>query len=376
MTEKNTEQPVEHFLELIKRSRRGRFKIYIGMSAGVGKTYRMLQEAHALLRNGINVQIGYIETHNRAETHALLEGLPIIPRRKIFYKGKELEEMDLKSILNRHPEVVIVDELAHSNIEGSKNNKRWQDVLDILESGINVISAVNIQHLESLNVEIQNITGVSITERIPDKVLEMADEIVNIDLTADELIDRLKEGKIYNKVKIETALQNFFRGEKILQLREIALKEVAHHLERKIDIEIPKQIKLRPERFLACISSNAETSKTVIRKTARLASYFRAPWIVLYVQSSNESMDRIKLDKQRYLINNFKLATELGGEVLKVKSDQVTQTIMDVAEEREITTICIGKPHLNLFQVILRTAVFNGLLKKIAATEIDLVILS
>jgi two-component system sensor histidine kinase KdpD len=313
MTEKNTEQPVEHFLELIKRSRRGRFKIYIGMSAGVGKTYRMLQEAHALLRNGINVQIGYIETHNRAETHALLEGLPIIPRRKIFYKGKELEEMDLKSILNRHPEVVIVDELAHSNIEGSKNNKRWQDVLDILESGINVISAVNIQHLESLNVEIQNITGVSITERIPDKVLEMADEIVNIDLTADELIDRLKEGKIYNKVKIETALQNFFRGEKILQLREIALKEVAHHLERKIDIEIPKQIKLRPERFLACISSNAETSKTVIRKTARLASYFRAPWIVLYVQSSNESMDRIKLDKQRYLINNFKLATELGG---------------------------------------------------------------
>jgi two-component system sensor histidine kinase KdpD len=346
------------------------------MSAGVGKTYRMLQEAHALLRNGINVQIGYIETHNRAETHALLAGLPVIPRRKIFYKGKELEEMDLKSILNRHPEVVIVDELAHSNIEGSKNNKRWQDVLDILESGINVISAVNIQHLESLNEEIQNITGVSITERIPDKVLEMADEIVNIDLTADELIGRLKEGKIYSKAKIETALQNFFRSEKILQLREIALKEVAHHLERKIDIEIPKQIKLRPERFLACISSNAETSKTVIRKTARLASYFRAPWIVLYVQSSSESMDRIKLDKQRHLINNFKLATELGGEVLKVKSDQVTQTIMNVAEEREITTICIGKPHLNLFQVILRTAVFNGLLKKIAATEIDLVILS
>jgi two-component system sensor histidine kinase KdpD len=376
MAEKKTEQPVEHFLELIKRSRRGRFKIYIGMSAGVGKTYRMLQEAHALLRNGINVQIGYIETHNRAETHALLAGLPVIPRRKIFYKGKELEEMDLKSILNRHPEVVIVDELAHSNIEGSKNNKRWQDVLDILESGINVISAVNIQHLESLNEEIQNITGVSITERIPDKVLEMADEIVNIDLTADELIGRLKEGKIYSKAKIETALQNFFRSERILQLREIALKEVAHHLERKIDIEIPKQIKLRPERFLACISSNAETSKTVIRKTARLASYFRAPWIVLYVQSSSESMDRIKLDKQRHLINNFKLATELGGEVLKVKSDQVTQTIMNVAEEREITTICIGKPHLNLFQVILRTAVFNGLLKKIAATEIDLVILS
>jgi len=370
------EHSVEHFLDLVKRSRRGKFKIYIGMSAGVGKTYRMLQEAHALQRNGIDVQIGYIETHNRAETHALLDGLKLIPRRKIFYKGKELEEMDPQQIMNRHPEVVIVDELAHSNIEGSKNSKRWQDVLDILESGISVISAVNIQHLESLNEEIETITGIAITERIPDKVLELADEIVNIDLTADELIDRLKDGKIYEKTKVERALQNFFRSDKILQLREIALKEVAHHLERKIDIEIPKQIKLRPERFLACISSNAETSKIVIRKTARLASYFHAPWIVLYVQSSSESLDRIKLDKQRHLINNFKLATELGAELLKVKSDKITASIMKVAEEREITTICIGKPHLNLFQVILRTTVFNQLLKNLAATETDLVILS
>jgi two-component system sensor histidine kinase KdpD len=370
------EQSVEHFLDLVKRSRRGKFKIYIGMSAGVGKTYRMLQEAHALQRNGIDVQIGYIETHNRAETHALLDGLKLIPRRKIFYKGKELEEMDPQQIMNRHPEVVIVDELAHSNIEGSKNSKRWQDVLDILESGISVISAVNIQHLESLNEEIESITGIAITERIPDKVLELADEIVNIDLTADELIDRLKDGKIYEKSKVERALQNFFRSDKILQLREIALKEVAHHLERKIDIEIPKQIKLRPERFLACISSNAETSKIVIRKTARLASYFHAPWIVLYVQSSSESLDRIKLDKQRHLINNFKLATELGAELLKVKSDKITASIMKVAQEREITTICIGKPHLNLFQVILRTTVFNQLLKNLAATETDLVILS
>lgn len=375
-TDNNKEQSVEHFLDLIKRSRRGKFKIYIGMSAGVGKTYRMLQEAHALLRNGLDIQIGYIETHQRAETQALMDGLPIIPRRKIFYKGKELEEMDLNTILNRHPEVVIVDELAHSNIEGSKNSKRWQDVVDILEAGINVISAVNIQHLESLNEEIESITGVKINERIPDKVLEMADEIVNIDLTADELIDRLQSGKIYDRTKIERALQNFFRSERILQLREIALKEVAHYLERKIDTEIPKQIKLRPERFLACISSNAETAKIVIRKTARLASYYRSPWIVLYVQSSSESLDRIKLDKQRHLINNFKLATELGAEVLKVKSDQITQTIMQVAKDREITTICIGKPHLSLFQVILRTPVFNGLLKNIAATEIDLVILS
>ncbi len=367
---------VKTFIELVKKSRRGKFKIYIGMSAGVGKTYRMLQEAHALLRNGIDIQIGYVETHNRAETQALVDGIPFIPRRKVFYKGKELEEMDLHAILNRHPEVVIVDELAHSNIEGSKNTKRWQDVLDILEAGISVISAVNIQHLESMNQEIESITGIAITERIPDKILELTDEIVNIDLTADELIDRLKDGKIYTKDKINIALKNFFQPDKILQLRELALKEVAHHVERKIDIEVPKQIKLRPEKFLACISSNADTAKVVIRKTARLASYYRSPWIVLYVQSSGESGDKIKLDKQRHLINNFKLATELGGEVVKIKSDQITQSIIQLADEREITTICIGKPHLNLFQVILRTAIFNQLLKHIAAKETDLVIFS
>lgn len=367
---------VKNFLDLVKKSRRGKLKIYIGMSAGVGKSYRMLQEAHALQRNGIGIQIGYIETHNRVETHALLDGLPVIARRKTFYKGKELEEMDLQAIINRHPEVVIVDELAHTNIEGSKNSKRWQDVLDILEAGISVITAVNIQHLESLNEDVEQITGIAITERIPDKILDLADEVVNIDLTADELVDRLKEGKIYEKAKIERALQNFFQSDKILQLRELALKEVAHHVERKIDIEIPKQIKLRPEKFLACISSNAETAKIVIRKTARLASYYRSPWIVLYVQSSSESLDRIKLDKQRHLINNFKLATELGAELIKLKSDAITQTIMKVAEEKEVTTICIGKPHLNLWQVILRTAIFNELLNKIALTETDLVILS
>jgi len=367
---------VRKFLDLVKKSRRGKFKVYIGMSAGVGKTYRMLQEAHALLKNGIDIQIGYIETHNRTETHALLHGIPLIARRKIFYKGKELEEMDIQAIINLHPEVVIVDELAHTNVEGSKNSKRWQDVADILDAGISVISAVNIQHLESMNGEIETITGIPITERIPDKILETADEIVNIDLTANELIDRLKAGKIYDQAKIKRALDNFFQPERILQLRELALKEVAHHLERKISVEVPKQVKLRPEKFLACISANHETAKIIIRKTARLASYYRSPWIVLYVQRSHEGGDRIKLDLQRHLINNFKLATELGAEVLKIKSEDVTGTITRIAAEKEVTTICIGKPHLSLFQVIMRTAIFNKLLKNMVETETDLVILS
>ena len=167
------------------------------MIAGVGKSYRMLSDAHQLLESGIDVKIGYIETHGRVETEALVEGLPVIPRRKIFYKGKEIEEMDLQSILSIHPEVVIVDELAHTNVEGSKNEKRWQDVMDILDAGISVITAVNIQHIEGLNEMVQDVVGIEVKERIPDIVLEQADEVVNIDLTADELLARLKAGKIY-----------------------------------------------------------------------------------------------------------------------------------------------------------------------------------
>lgn len=374
--EESKEQSVEHFLELIKRSRRGKFKVYIGMSAGVGKTYRMLQEAQALLRNGIDVKIGYVETHNRRETVALLEGLPVIPRRKLFYKGKELEEMDLKAIISLRPEVVLVDELAHTNIEGSSNEKRWQDVMEILNAGINVISAVNIQHMESLNEEVERITGTAINERIPDKVLQMADEVVNIDLTADELIDRLKDGKIYDEKKVPTALNNFFQADRILQLRELALREVAHQVERKIDIEIPKTIKLRSELFLACISTNDASAKIIIRKTARLSSYYRSKWFVLYVQTSKESSDKINLASQRHLINNMKLATQLGAEVLKVKSDRIAQTIWETAEKYDITTICIGKPRFKFYQLIMKTAVFTQLLNKMSKTDIDLVILS
>lgn len=366
----------QYFLDLIKKSRRGKFKVYIGMSAGVGKTYRMLQEAHKLLKSGIDVKIGFIETHNRFETHELLDGLPVIPKRKLFYKGKELEEMDLQAILNLRPEVVIVDELAHTNIEGSKNEKRWQDVLDILAAGINVISAVNIQHIESLNEEVKSITGIEVKERIPDSILAQADEVVNIDLTADELITRLKEGKIYDVTKIDLALKNFFQSEHILQLRELALKEVASQVERKVETEITRPNTIKHERFLACISSNDKTAKNIIRKTARLANYYNSKWYVLYVQTPRESADKIALDKQRFLINNLKLATELGAEIIKIESPVISKAIIKQAEERKITTICIGKPRLNLFKVILATNLFNELLKKLSSNNIDLIILS
>ncbi|MGJ1408265.1 sensor protein KdpD [Sphingobacterium thalpophilum] len=365
-----------HFLDLIQKSRRGKFKLYIGMSAGVGKSYRMLQEAHALLHNGIDVKIGFIETHNRKETHALVDGLPVIPRRKLFYKGKELEELDVQAVINLRPEVVIVDELAHTNIEGSKNEKRWQDVMDILDAGINVISAVNIQHIESLNEDVREITGIEVKERVPDSVIAQADEVVNIDLTAEELITRLKEGKIYEQAKIKTALNNFFKSEHILQLRELALKEVASQVERKVDTEITMVNPAKREKLLACISSNEKTAKIVIRKTARLANYYNGKWYVLYVQTPKERADKIALDKQRHLINNLKLATELGAEIIKIEGRNITRSIMEQCELRKITTVCIGKPHLNLLKVVLATDTLNSLLNKLSQENIDLVILS
>ncbi len=356
---------------------KGKLKIYIGMSAGVGKTYRMLQEAHRLLANNVNIKIGYVETHNRKETQALVEGIPLIPRREVFYKGKQLEELDVQAILLMHPQKVIIDELAHSNIPGSKNEKRWQDVLDVLDAGIDVISAVNIQHIESINAEIKEITGVEVQERVPDKILQIADEVVNIDLTAEELITRLKEGKIYDPGKVQQALSNFFQPEKILQLRELALKEVAGQVERKVDYEVtPNKNAYRHEKFLACISTNHEVAQKVIRKTGRLASYYNSQWFLLYVQTPSESMEKIPLAAQRHLINNFKTATQLDGQVIQVKSDNIAQSIIDTVLEKGITTVCLGKPHIKLWQIILKTNVFNQLLKTLSTNEVDIIILS
>ncbi|MCU0452000.1 MAG: sensor protein KdpD [Bernardetiaceae bacterium] len=370
------ENSVQHFLDLIKKSRRGKFKVYVGMSAGVGKTYRMLQETHALLKNGINIKVGYVEAHQRADTIALLDGLPIIPRRQLFYKGKALEEMDLQAILNQRPEVVVVDELAHTNIEGSKNEKRWQDVLDLLNAGISVISAVNIQHIESLNDEVKQITGVEVKERVPDSVLAQADEVVNIDLTADELIGRLKDGKIYPPDKIQAALSHFFKAEHILQLRELALKEVASQVERKVESELPKASQVfRPERFLACISTNHESAKRIIRKTAKLANYYNGRWFVLFVQTRAEAADKINLAAQRHLINNFKLAMDLGAEVLRAESEHIAATILETSERHAITAVCLGRPRATWWQVLAGRSVLRSLLRGMASRAIDLIII-
>ena len=370
------EESVQHFLDLIKKSSRGKFKVYIGMIAGVGKSYRMLQEAHDLLDNGVDVQIGYIETHGRAGTEALIEGLPLIPRRKIFYKGKELEEMDLETIIRIHPEIVIVDELAHTNVEGSLNEKRWQDVLTLLDEGINVISAINIQHIESVNEEVQDICGIEIKERVPDSVLQEADEVVNIDLTAEELITRLKAGKIYRPDKIQVALNNFFKTENILQLRELALKEVALRVEKKVENEVVMSMGVRHEKFMACISSHEKTPRRIIRKAARLATRYNTTFVALYVQTPRESMDRIDLASQRHLLNHFKLVAELGGEVVQVQSKDVLGSIVRTCRERQITTICMGSPRLRVSNALCAVFAYKKFLANLAQANVDLIILA
>lgn len=362
------------FIDLLRRRRRGTLKAYIGMIAGVGKTYRMLGEAHDLLKLGIDVRIGYIETHGRPETEQRVVGLPIIPRKEVFYKGKRLEEMDLESILKVRPEVVLVDELAHTNIPGSKNRKRWEDLLEIQEAGISVITAFNVQHLESMVDRIYKVAGIRVEETIPDKILEHADEVVNIDLPADDLIQRLKEGKIYQGERITRALDNYFRPEVILQLRDLALRQVASQVERKIRRDLPQSARMPLETFLACISTNDAGAKKIIRKTARLADHYQAQWYVLYVRTPRESLERIDPALQRKLLANMRWATELGGKALFSESPDVPETIYKTAIEHQITNIVVGRPSMSVIRQLTGRNYFDKLLRRIAETEIDVIL--
>ncbi|MCX6151483.1 MAG: DEAD/DEAH box helicase family protein [Ignavibacteriales bacterium] len=367
-------QSVDRFLEMIKSSRRGKFKVYIGMAAGVGKTYRMLQEAHQLLKSGVDVCVGYVETHAREETDALVIGLPSIPRKSIFYKGRKLEELDIDSVLVRKPQVVLIDELAHTNVPGSRNTKRWEDVKEVLENGINVISTVNIQHIESIRSQVEKITGVEIKERVPDSIIHLADEVVNIDLTIDELIQRLKDGKIYDQNKVSLALNNFFQQDKLLQLRDLALKEVTRQVERKIDNEV-----LTPQKenaVLTCISSNFKSASNLIRKSSRLAAINNSKWYVLYIQTPEETPERINSSVQRHLLNNLKMATELNAEVVKEISADVAKSILEFAKKKEVGVIVIGKPYSSFFQQLFGKKIVGELIKQTEKLNIDILMVS
>jgi two-component system, OmpR family, sensor histidine kinase KdpD len=366
---------VEHFLDLVRASKRGKLKIYIGMAAGVGKTYRMLKEAHELQKNGINVMIGFIETHNRSDTKRVSEDLPAIPRKKVFYKGKQLDEMDVEAIIRIKPEVVLADELAHTNIPGSKNEKRWQDVKEILEDGISVITTVNIQHIESINERVEKITGIEIKERVPDSIIQMADEVVNIDLTIEELMERLEDGKIYDKAKVPFALNNFFQKDKLLQLRDLALKEVSRQVERKIIKDIPLQQREKINAIVTCISTNSKSAANIIRKSSRIVAANNSKWYVLYVQTPKESIDNIDSKEQRLLINNFKMATELGANVIKKSGKNIAKAIAEITAENEVAMIVMGMPSFSLYQR-LQGNLFTELLDYTSKNNVDILIIS
>ena len=367
------DQSAERFLRLVQEKRRGTLKIYLGLAAGVGKSYRMLQEANDLHAHGVAVLVGYIETHQRAGTVAQLGTVPLLARKQVFYKGHAVEEMDLDAIEQRRPQVVIVDELAHTNVPGSRHEKRWQDVEELVQRGISVITAVNVQHLESLHDQVLKITGTDVTERIPDRLLKLADEVVNVDLTVGELRARLEEGKIYDAAKVPTALANFFQAENLLQLRRLAVREVAQLLGQQVENEnggtpaVPAQ-RRNDDRLLACINTNEQAAKEIIRKTSRLADRFgAAAWYVLYVQTSRESGDRIGLAAQRHLINNLQLATQLGAQILRVKDDDIVQAIRKVAVEKHATLLVCGiTSEKNLWQQLSRGGVTHDLLRAVA----------
>ena len=332
------------FLRMIQRSRRGKLKIYLGYVAGVGKTYDMLQEAHRLKEAGIDIIAGLVETHGRPDTAKLVEGLEVIPRRQIEYRGVVLEEMDVDAVLTRKPQIVLVDELAHTNAPGSRNAKRYEDVQEILDAGIHVISTLNIQHLESLYDVVEQATGVKVRERIPDSILSEADQIVNVDLTYQDLQERLKEGKIYPKERITTALQNFFKKTNLDQLRELTLREMAAHIDMSYHNPLQEEISATPDQVMVCLSSRGPNSEKLLRYASRFAGRLNRNWYAIYVQTPSEEPTAIEASTQRILSDTLTLAKQLGAIVFTFKGEDIARTILQVAKEYRVGHIVIGSP--------------------------------
>ncbi|HEX7540114.1 MAG TPA: PTS sugar transporter subunit IIA [Syntrophales bacterium] len=340
----NVENRADAFLRLIRRAQRGRLKVYLGYAAGVGKTWQMLQEAHRLRDEGIDVVVGLVETHGREGIARLLEGLEIIPRRRQEYRGIVIEEMDLDAILARKPQIVLVDELAHTNVPGSRNEKRYQDVQDILAQGIHVISTLNIQHLESLYDVVERASGVKVHERIPDAVLAEADQIVNVDLTSEDLSERLKEGKIYPPDRIETALANFFRKQNLEQLRELTLRELASQIDQRARDDTKEDVAATPDQIMVCLSSRGPNSEKLLRSASRLAGRLNRNWYAVYVQTPSEAPTAIDAQTQRLLSGTLTLAKQLGAIVFTFKGEDIVKTILQFAREYRVGQIVIGSP--------------------------------
>src|SRR5882672_4220149 len=358
----------EDFLELVERGRRGKVKVYLGFAAGVGKTFRMLEEAHALRKRGVDIVIGYIESHGRQETEALTAGLEIVPRKKVEYRGIEVEEMDLDAVLARKPQVVVVDEVAHTNLPGMKNRKRYVDVLDLAQAGINVIGAFNIQHLESLNDIVQKATGVVVRETVPDSFLKAADQVVTLDLAVEDLIERLRAGKIYTQDKVSRALEEFFRTENLSSLRELALREVAESVDRGSAAggsdETKRQARASAGRVMVCLSSRGPRAAALLRRGSRLAGRLNTDWYAAYVETPRDAPELIDAEAQRHLLDNLERARELGAEVVKLKSEDPLTVLLDFARSHRVRHIIIGRSSEPAWKILLGRSFMNRFLKE------------
>jgi two-component system sensor histidine kinase KdpD len=358
------------FLELVTKRERGKLKVYIGSAAGTGKTYRMLQEGNDLRRRGVDVVVGFVETHRRAETEAQIGELAIVPRKRIEYRGVTLEEMDVEAVIARHPRVALVDELAHTNVPGAGRLKRWEDVMTILDAGINVISAVNVQHLESLNDMIQQAIGVTVRETVPDWVVASADQVVNLDIPAEDLRQRLREGKIYPADKIEASLANFFTEENLSTLRELALREVASSVDRARESGAQRgseesggerSSRKALDRVLVAMSSNPPYTATLLRKASRIAGRLNSDWYCVYVQTSDERADRIDTAIQRKLVENIQMAQRLGAEVVKLVGENVAEELCRFAADRGVSLIIAGESARSAWERLRRGSVTQDL---------------
>ena len=369
------------FLALMRQRERGKLKVYIGSAAGTGKTYRMLQEAHDLHRRDVDVVIGYVETHGRADTEAQIGDLEVVPRRRIEYRGVTLEEMDLDAVVARHPQVAIVDELAHTNVPGARNGKRWQDVLHLIDEGINVITAVNVQHLESLNDVLERELGVTIRETVPDWVVGQADQVVNLDISAEDLRQRLRDGKIYRQDKIQTALANFFTDENLTTLRELALREVASSVDRSREEIVRRQEnggampgRRTVDRVMACLSSDPPLSRVLLRKASRIAGRLNTDWFCVYVQTPEERPDRIDSTIQRHLVDNIQLAQSLGAEVVKLDGTDVAAALIQFAASRGVTLAIVGETRRSRWYRLRKGSIVDRLMA--AQTGLDVLVVS
>jgi len=348
--------------------RRGRHKVFIGMAPGVGKTCRMLQEGREALREGTDVVIGLLETHGRQETARQADGLEQIPRKRVRYQEIELDEMDVAAVLARHPQLVLVDELAHTNVPGSEREKRWQDVEMLLLSGLDVYSTLNIQHLESLNDLVAELTGVVVRERIPNRVLELADEVVLVDVTPETLQERLREGKVYAPEKVGQALINFFQRRHLVALRELSLREVADRVEND---SLPAITPLR-ERVMVCLASY-HTSKRLLRRAARLAAAMDAPLLALTVQDPNRFLSRAESLIQEEC---RQLCEDVGGTFLREESAEILPTIARVAQENRITQIVLGQTMRSRLKALFRRPLSERLQHQLRGQSIDLHLIS